>query len=72
MGGTATNQGYGYVNPANPDLKWETTTQTNMGLDLGMFKGRLTATFDVYKKVTTDLLMLRELPTSSGFEYNNR
>lgn len=67
MGGSTTNQGYGYTNPANPDLKWETTTQSNIGLDFGMFKGRLIATFDIYKKVTTDLLMLRELPTSSGF-----
>lgn len=51
----------------NPNLKWETTTQTDAGIDISMFKSRLTLTLDVYKKVTKDLLLNAELPPSSGF-----
>jgi TonB-linked SusC/RagA family outer membrane protein len=39
----------------NPTLKWETITQANIGLDFGLFKGRLRGTFDVYEKKTSDL-----------------
>jgi TonB-linked SusC/RagA family outer membrane protein len=58
--------GFGMDRIANPNLKWETTTQTDLGFDLALFKGRLTSTFDVYKKVTDDLLMPRELPAYVG------
>lgn len=60
------NIGFGISSIANPNLKWETTTQTDLGLDLSLFNGRLTSTFDVYKKVTDDLLMPRELPGYVG------
>ena len=50
----------------NPDLKWETTEQTNLGLDFGMFKGRLTFTVDAYYKLTRDLLQTKKLAMSSG------
>lgn len=52
---------------ANPNLKWETTEQTDIGLDLGVWKNRLLVTFDVYRKDTRDLLANIPLPTSSGF-----
>ncbi len=42
---------------ANPDLKWESTRQTNLGLDFGIFHNRLNGTVDLYKKTTTDLLL---------------
>jgi TonB-linked SusC/RagA family outer membrane protein len=58
--------GFGISDIANPELKWETTTQTNIGLDLAMFRGRLTSTIDLYKKVTDDLLMPRLLPGYVG------
>jgi hypothetical protein len=58
--------GFGIAGIANPDLKWESTAQTDIGVDLSMFKGRLTSTIDVYKKVTDDLLMPRELPGYVG------
>jgi len=61
-----TNTGFQVGGLANPNLKWETTAQTNIGIDLMMFSGRLSATFDVYKKVTEDLLMPRELPGYIG------
>lgn len=54
-------------NIPNPDLKWETTAQTNLGLDIGMFDNKITATIDLYDKQTKDLLLSRPLPTSSGF-----
>ena len=55
------------LNIANKDLTWETTTQTNIGLDLGFWNNRLVASVDVYKKETTDLLINTPTPTSSGF-----
>jgi TonB-linked SusC/RagA family outer membrane protein len=38
-----------------PDLRWETVTQGNIGIDYEVFKGRLRGSFDVYRKTTTDL-----------------
>jgi len=55
------------LNIANKDLTWETTTQTNLGLDFGMFNGRFSANIDVYQKETTDLLIQLPTPTSTGF-----
>ncbi|WP_256009925.1 SusC/RagA family TonB-linked outer membrane protein [Desertivirga xinjiangensis] len=52
---------------ANPDLKWESTSQTNIGLDLGFFKQRVTFTADYYKKITSDLLLDALLPYSTGY-----
>lgn len=54
-------------NIPNPDLKWESTTQLNFGVDLGFFNNRLTLTADYYDKQTNDLLLSRPLPSSSGF-----
>ncbi len=51
----------------NPSLKWESTTQINFGIDVGLFGGRLNATVDYYTKTTKDLLMSRSLPTYTGF-----
>jgi len=50
----------------NPDLKWEETTQFNLGLDIGFLKDRFTANVDYYKKTTNDLLLPFPLPTSAG------
>ena len=65
-GGESTNLGFRIANAANPNLKWESTAQSNIGLDAGIFKGRLNATVDIYKKTTTDLLLNRTLPSYSG------
>jgi TonB-linked SusC/RagA family outer membrane protein len=51
----------------NPNLRWETTTQADAGLDLTMFNSRFNLTVDVYKKSTKDLLLNADLPPSSGF-----
>ena len=42
---------------ANPNLKWESSFQTNIGLDLGLFNNRLTVTFDYYNIRTEDLII---------------
>jgi TonB-dependent starch-binding outer membrane protein SusC len=61
-----TQIGYAITAAGNPNLKWETTTQTNLGIDIGLFNNKLTTTIDVYKKNTTDLLMARSLPGYTG------
>jgi TonB-linked SusC/RagA family outer membrane protein len=61
-----TDIGFGIGGLANPNLKWETTKQSDIGVDISLFNGRLTSTIDVYKKVTKDLLMPRELPGYVG------
>ncbi|TCC99137.1 SusC/RagA family TonB-linked outer membrane protein [Pedobacter hiemivivus] len=53
----AVNTGYIYNRTANPNLKWETTTQTNVGLDFGLFQGALTGTADYFNKNTSDMLL---------------
>ncbi|WP_352432892.1 TonB-dependent receptor [Mucilaginibacter sp. PAMB04168] len=51
----------------NADLKWETTRQLDMGIDLGFFKDRLLLTVDAYRKTTDDLLLNRDLSPSTGY-----
>ncbi|MEZ4968620.1 MAG: TonB-dependent receptor [Flavobacteriaceae bacterium] len=51
---------------ANPDLKWETTKQFNIGVDLDLFNSRLNLTADYYNKSTEDLLLYVPLPGTSG------
>jgi TonB-linked SusC/RagA family outer membrane protein len=65
-GNATTNIGFGIGGLANPNLKWETTAQTNIGIDLSLYEGRLVSTIDLYKKTTDDLLMPRELPGYVG------
>ncbi|MFT3919281.1 SusC/RagA family TonB-linked outer membrane protein [Cloacibacterium sp.] len=56
---------------ANPDLKWETTTTQNVGLDFELFKGKLSGTIDLYKNKTSDLLLL--FPTiGTGYDAQYR
>lgn len=54
-------------NIPNPDLKWESTAQLDVGVDVGLFEDRLLLTVDYYNKQTKDLLLSRPLPGSSGF-----
>ncbi|WP_080241298.1 SusC/RagA family TonB-linked outer membrane protein [Spirosoma rigui] len=58
------------INPsgiANPDLRWEKSTQANLGLDLSLLNNRLSVVVDVYSKKTRDLLYIKTLPLSSGY-----
>ncbi|MDY7394707.1 TonB-dependent receptor [Aureibaculum sp. 2210JD6-5] len=66
--GGVTSGGFAPLNRLpNPDLKWETTTSLNIGLDYGLFRNRVTGTFEFYKSTTTDLLLDRVLPGTTGF-----
>ena len=75
------NKGYTYDNnyvtgfaedywngPSNPNLKWETTTQYNLGIDVGFLKNRINFVIDLYKKDTKDLLQYMIIPNSTGFK----
>lgn len=53
---------------ANKNLKWETTSQLDFGLDMSFFRGRLNVTFDWYNKHTSDLLHERNIAPSSGYD----
>ncbi len=52
---------------ANADLKWETSSQFDIGLDASLLDGKLSATFDYYNKTTDDVLLGFPLPFASGF-----
>ena len=62
-----TNVGAVPTSIANNNLKWETTEQWNLGLDLSFFDERINFTGDIYRKTTRDLLLEASLPLSSGF-----
>jgi TonB-linked SusC/RagA family outer membrane protein len=66
-GNDATDLGFIIANPPNPNLKWESTTQSNVGLDVSVLKGRLNVTVDLYLKTTKDLLLNRTLAGYTGF-----
>lgn len=51
------------------DLRWENTSQLNIGLDMGLIHNRLKINFDYYYKHTTDLIRKKILPPSSAFDY---
>lgn len=58
------------INPtgiANPDLRWEKSTQANVGLDVSILNNRFSLIVDVYDKITRDLLYIKTLPLSSGY-----
>lgn len=59
--------GTGISRLANPDLRWEKTAQTDVGLELGLFKGRLNIEADYYYRLTTDMLLDAPVPQSSGY-----
>jgi len=51
----------------NPELRWEKTTQYNVGFDFALFKNRVSAVIDVYTSKTKDLLFPQQLPTVTGY-----
>lgn len=63
---TTLTSGIQLGNPGNKDLKWETTEQKDIGLEVGFLGGRLNAEFDYFVKNTTDLLLNRSLPGYMG------
>ena len=65
--GGAVVGGYFPASVGNPELSWESTHQLDVGVDLGLYGGRLSFTGDVYRKKTTNLLLAVNLPFESGF-----
>ena len=65
--GGALVPGFGPSRLANPDLRWEKTTQFDIGLDFSLFNRRVDVTLDYYNKKTTDLLLDVRVPSVSGF-----
>ncbi len=71
----ATNIGFGDIqgnmyqfNPlvGNPDLKWETSATTNIGVDFSFLQNRISGAAEWYNTITSDILLLRTLPRSTG------
>ena len=56
-GGAILNSGFKRDQIGNPDIKWETTTQYNIGLDWAMFNSRFFGSLDLYHKKTSDILV---------------
>ncbi|NJN78250.1 MAG: TonB-dependent receptor [Saprospiraceae bacterium] len=54
------------LSPGNPDLQWETSTQTNLGVDLEIFDGEIAFTGDYYIKNTSDMLYAAPIPLHVG------
>ena len=52
---------------ANKDLKWETSVQTDFGIDASLFGGKIDLTFDYYNKTTNDVLLSLPIPYTSGY-----
>lgn len=67
--GITASKGLAPANLLNPDLKWESTSQFDVGLDMGFFDNRLNVTADYYYKKTNDLL--QNVPTSRVTGFNS-
>ncbi|EJL60486.1 SusC/RagA family TonB-linked outer membrane protein [Flavobacterium sp. CF136] len=65
--GGAVGIGQGVSSIANPSLHWEESKSIDFGLDLSILKNRISATFDVYRKTNSDLLLRLPVPAASGF-----
>ena len=61
------------TNLGNPEVKWETLTSKNLGLDLSFFNNRVNLTADVYSNTTKNLLLQNKIPPTSGYitQYQN-
>ncbi|WP_375446911.1 SusC/RagA family TonB-linked outer membrane protein [uncultured Fibrella sp.] len=60
------NFGVGQTNAVNDQITWETSTQANVGLDLTLFKN-LSVTLDVYQRTISNLLLVKPIPSFTGF-----
>jgi TonB-linked SusC/RagA family outer membrane protein len=61
------------VTMPNPNLKWERTTQADLGVEFRLFRGRIDGAIDLYASRTKDLLLLRPVPSPTGYtqSYDN-
>lgn len=65
--GNAYSHGYVPTYTGNPDIRWETSQQTNVGLDLAFFRNSLDVSMDFYVKKTNDMLLEMPIPAFGGF-----
>lgn len=65
-GAGGANTGAAPTSTKNPDLKWEKNEQMNLGIDVGVFSNRVSASVDFYKRSSKDLIFLVSPPTTSG------
>lgn len=65
--GNGYSQGYVPTYVGNEDIKWETSQQTNIGLDMGLFKNSLNISMDFYVKKTSDMLLNMPIPSFGAF-----
>lgn len=56
----------------NPNLTWEKSRQTDVGMELGLFKNRVFLIADYYSRITTDLLLSVQVPSLTGFTFANQ
>lgn len=61
------SDGYGAVNYAFKDISWETTTMSNIGIDLGFFNNKLAVAFEYYRRTTRGILMNLDIPSYMGY-----
>ena len=61
-------RGQAPIGQGNPNLKWESTDETNFGFDFNGFGGKVNASFDYYHKQTTDMLLQVPLAGYSGLQ----
>ena len=68
LGETGAKQAYGIFQPTipNPNLKWERTEQTNLGLDIGLYKNSINVSVDYFDKHTKDLIEAMPVPSVAG------
>ena len=66
--GTLDKNGSSYYVVANKDTKWEKSTTFDLGFDASLLHNRVNVVFDWYYTKTTDLILLRSLPTSAGMD----
>jgi TonB-linked SusC/RagA family outer membrane protein len=59
--------GFAPQNLANKNLRWERSTELNLGIDFGFFKNRISGTLELYNRKTEDLILNQRIPTVSGF-----
>lgn len=64
--GAVTNQGYSITTKGNPNIRWESSTQEDAGLDIGFFHNAILLSADYYIKKTSNMLLFLPLPSSAG------
>lgn len=60
--------GFAPGNISNADLRWEKSQEINLGINMGFIQNRITASLELYKRNTVDLILNQRIPTSTGFD----